>query len=371
MGGENLASDHVNQEYTDSISAETATVECQQFPDRTARLAPKHFSFITNRRRRCKASWMFFLVFFLALIPFSAESIFFASMNNNIGRCQSTMKGGTLGIIYANLFYTPLGIGSLSFAQAKAIDVAFDLIVGRVGQLLLLWIAGSIYAAVLNQIMESTKWKALFMLYSVLYLLAFPTMIAATTSYMTMRTATLKLHNGTNINFNYDQWTTATLQPDRLYLYEGQRYNEAYIVANCHEFNNGNVYTYTSAPLFAYFVYLLQFIWSFGMYGLWVDAFRKSRLNQAGRRLGTYRGIVDVAEALNDDLGPNACAYSNIELIKVIEKQPATHGLSYGEIPANGQLPRHLTLSPNKTTGRSSLSLNSTEPYGYLGDETV
>jgi len=305
-------------------------------------------------------------------------------MDHKIGLCPSSANIGFLHLIYSDiLFYTPYGIGPLSFGQAKIIDVAYDVIVGRGGQLLLLWIAGFVYTAVLNQMLESTKvsydlyisiaisrttwdlmraltkqlrtkmafWcKTLFMLYSVLYLFAFPTLIAATTSYMTMRTATLELGNHTRINFDYDQWLDA---PQQYFENDGQNYDEAYIADHCTVSNDGNSYIYTSAPIFTWCVCLLQVIWLFGMYGLWVDAGRKSQLHQAGRHLGIYRGILDVAEALNNDLGPNACAYSDTELIKEIGKQPSKHRLSYWEFSASHQSVRHLTISPNNSNGRS------------------
>lgn len=327
-------------------------------------------------------------------------------MNHKIGLCPSSANISFWHIIYSDiLFYTPSGIGPLSFGQAKVIDVAYDVIVGRGGQLLLFWIAGFVYTAVLNQMLESTKvsydfyisiaisgttWdlmraltkqlrtktafrcKTLFLLYSVLYLFAFPTLIAATTSYMTMRTATLELGNHTKINFDYEQWLYAPQQNGQQYLeYDGQKYYEAYIADHCAVSNDGNSYIYTSAPFFTLCVCLLQVIWLFGMYGLWVDAGRKSQLHQAGRHLGIYRGILDVAEALNNDLGPNTCAYSDTELIKEIGKQPSKHRLSYWEFSASRQSVRHLTISPNNSNGRSRFSLNSSGWYGFSGAETV
>ncbi|KAF8542603.1 hypothetical protein BDD12DRAFT_802777 [Trichophaea hybrida] len=326
-------------------------------------------------------------------------------MNHKIGLCPTSENSSILGIIYSEiLFYTPYGIGPLSFGQAKIIDVAYDVIIGRGGQLLLLWIASFVYTAVLNQMLESTKisydlyisiaisgttwnlmrglakrlrttsafwFKNLFMLYSVLYLFAFPTLIAATTSYMIMRTATLELRNHTTINFDYGMWLEAPAMDGKQFLeYNGEHYEQDYISHHCTISYDGNIYIYTLAPIFTLCVYLLQLVWLFGMYGLWVDACRKSQLHQAGRRLGIYRGILDVAEALNNDLGPNACAYSDTELIKEIERQPSTHRLSYWESSTRYQSVRHLTISPNNSNGQSRFSL-SNALYGFSGAAVV
>jgi len=259
---------------------------------------------------------------------------------------------------FTTIFATFFGGGSLSFTQAKGIDIAWDLVVGRGGQVLLLWIAGYVYAAVLDQILESTSpnvtydlyisvaisgsaltltgalirrlfttcsfWpKSCFMLYSALYLAAYPTLIAAMTSYVA------------KIDSNGDVAK-----------------NDAYT----------DKYSYTIAPWIWVIVCHLQFIWSLGMYGLWVDASRKSQLFQAGRRLGLYRGILDLSEAIRDELGPDTCAYSDAELKKAIIERSSARRLVYRQI--HQQQTNHIAITASKSDERTTFNLNREVLYG-------
>jgi len=68
-------------------------------------------------------------------------------------------------------------------------------------------------------------------------------------------------------------------------------------------------------------VCVLHLIWLLGMYGLWDDACRKRQLYRARRQLGIYRGIVDIATGMSNDLGSHTCAYSDAELQKAISSK--------------------------------------------------
>lgn len=337
----------------------------------------------------------------IAPILFVVAGYVYVDKTNVVLRyCPTNEDRHWLARVFSNVFASSfLGVGGLSFGAAKGIDVAFDLIVGRGGQLFLLWISGIVYMAVLNQILESKSTvsydlyisvaisrspfsmvqaliqrllstasfggKIFFMLYSVLYLLAFPTLIATMTSYIALRDPYVVLHNGTTVFFEDFQYDSTS----KVAYYAGENYTLDYIIANCTEALARNEYVYTLAPRVWFFVCLFQLIWSLGMYGLWVDSFRKSQMHQAGRRLGVYRGILDVAEAFQNDLGPHACAYSNAELRNAIKQRSSPiRGLSYTE--TTGQSSKHLTISPNHTDGRSTLTLNTGE-YGSTSAEVV
>ena len=58
----------------------------------------------------------------------------------------------------------------------------------------------------------------------------------------------------------------------------------------------------------------LNFLWCVGTYGIWVHMNRKSQLCRKGRVMGPHRAVVDLAEAINNDLGTEICAYSDKEL---------------------------------------------------------
>ncbi|KAL8826977.1 MAG: hypothetical protein Q9191_003464 [Dirinaria sp. TL-2023a] len=62
-------------------------------------------------------------------------------------------------------------------------------------------------------------------------------------------------------------------------------------------------------------------LWVFGLWILWVDTELKSQFTRVGRRMGTYRAIADIAEAMREDLGPNLCAYSDKELAHALKTQ--------------------------------------------------
>jgi len=321
--------------------------------------------------------------------------LYIATGNQYVTSCPVT-GGGSLSRIFTDIFSSPLsGVGPLSFWAAKGIDVAWDLVVGRGGQLLLFWITGCVYTAVLDQVLESKSpnvaydlyisvaisgsslaligalvqrllttasfWaKICFMLYSALYVAAFPTLIAAMTSYIAKTVPRVETPNGTIVELRNNFGFYPTTEPYT--LVDGTKYSKDYIIQHCDNTIHLDQYVYSIAPWIWIAVCILQLIWSFGMYGLWVDASRKSQLHRAGRRLGPYRGILDIAEAIQNDLGPDTCAYSDAELRKAIKKRSSARGLSYSQL--SHQSPKHLTISPSKTDGRTSLSLNSEDLYG-------
>lgn len=134
--------------------------------------------------------------------------------------------GATWRIMDSSYFFTPnLSFGSMTFTQVKVIDIAWDLCIGRGGQMLLAWVnyrvfnewllyhmelhltSYKLYTAVAFQTTTLStlgvlgkeflafgkgtwrrffRWLAMFcMLISTLYVLAFPTLMAAMTGYIT------------------------------------------------------------------------------------------------------------------------------------------------------------------------------------------
>jgi hypothetical protein len=134
--------------------------------------------------------------------------------------------GATWRIMDSTYFFTPnLSFGSMTFTQVKVIDIAWDLIIGRGGQMCLAWVnwrvfnewlvyhlemyatSYKMYTAVALQTTSLTtlgvmakeflcfgergwmrffRWLAVFsILISTLYVLAFPTLMGAMTGYIT------------------------------------------------------------------------------------------------------------------------------------------------------------------------------------------
>ena len=209
-------------------------------PPKWEPLPPKAFTFVTERSRKCKAGWLFLPTIVVAACIAVGGYFYISSSLQWISGCPSK-DGGSLSRILSVVFVQSLaGVGPLSFVAAKGIDVAWDLVVGRGGQLVLFWIASCVYTAVLNQVLESTNvshdlyisaaisssslgvisalvrrlfttaafWpKMCFMLYSALYVAVFPTLIAAMTSYIAMSIPMVETHNGTLAKLD---WTSAT-----------------------------------------------------------------------------------------------------------------------------------------------------------------
>jgi hypothetical protein len=133
--------------------------------------------------------------------------------------------GATWRIMDSSYFFTPnLSFGALAFTQVKVIDIAWDLVIGRGGQLLLAWANYRVFNEWLVYHMEmhhtsyklyaalafetttlgtlgvlakeflafgAGTWKRLFrwlaifsMLLSTFYVIAFPTLMAAMTGYI-------------------------------------------------------------------------------------------------------------------------------------------------------------------------------------------
>jgi hypothetical protein len=365
-------------------------------PPKWEPLPPKAFTFVTERSRKCKAGWLFLPTIVVPTIIGVGGYFYIGSSLQWVSGCPSK-DGGSLSRIFSTVFATSLaGVGPLSFVAAKGIDVAWDLIVGRGGQLVLFWIASCVYTAVLNQVLEATNvshdlyisaaisssslgviralvrrlfttaafWpKMCFMLYSALYVAGFPTLIAAMTSYIAMSVPMVETHNGTLAKLDWYFSYGSNI------LIDGTLYSNDYVLDHCTDNTQSDRYLYAIAVWIWVALCVLQSIWSFGMYGLWVDACRKSRLHQAGRRLGLYRGILDIAEALQNDLGPDTCAYSEAELEKAIKERSSGYGLSYRLI--HRQSTTHLTISQSKICGDSPLILKSGDLYGSIREEVV
>ena len=136
------------------------------------------------------------------------------------------LPGANWRIMDSSYFFTPnLSFGSMTFTQVKVIDIAWDLLIGRGGQILLAWVNYRVFNEWLYYHMEMHKtsyklytslafsttslttlgvlgkeflsfgkgtWKRFFrwlgilsMLLSTLYVISFPTLMAAMTGYIT------------------------------------------------------------------------------------------------------------------------------------------------------------------------------------------
>lgn len=91
---------------------------------------------------------------------------------------------------------------------------------------------------------------------------------------------------------------------------------------------------------------------------------------EKSRKFGKWRAILDLAEALNVELGPDYCAYSEPELEKAVAK---LDGVSYrvrkGEIGTVGNI--SLVSEGNMEGDESKVVLEWGVEYGRCGGREV
>ncbi|KAF1995529.1 hypothetical protein P154DRAFT_538676 [Amniculicola lignicola CBS 123094] len=152
-------------------------------------------------------------------------------------------QGATWRIMDSSYFFTPnLSFGSMTFTAVKVVDISWDLVIGRGGQLLLAWVNWRVFNEWLVYHMEvqtasykfytaiafetttlgtlgvmakewlafgERTWKRFFrwlallcMVLSTLYVLSFPTLMAAMTGYITTYEAYVEDFDHNLIEFN-------------------------------------------------------------------------------------------------------------------------------------------------------------------------
>ncbi|KAI9796620.1 MAG: hypothetical protein M1833_006060 [Piccolia ochrophora] len=87
-------------------------------------------------------------------------------------------------------------------------------------------------------------------------------------------------------------------------------------------------------------------IWTLGMYLTWLHVRVNSSIYQAGRTMGKYRAALDLAEAVNEDLGPNLDAYSNDDLDRALRAR-------------NGKIKYYATTAPEHSKEVARMGLSS------------
>lgn len=84
---------------------------------------------------------------------------------------------------------------------------------------------------------------------------------------------------------------------------------------------NKRAYAWGFASLITLIGLCLEAIWVVGCWGVWLDANINSRLLLWRRRgAGPLRGVLDLAESVKRDLGPDTCAYGDGQLAKELDK---------------------------------------------------
>ena len=90
-----------------------------------------------------------------------------------------------------------------------------------------------------------------------------------------------------------------------IYSYNNQTYNYTYLqtAGVC---NQETTYKWGFSFLLLFTFCVIQTIWCFGQYVLWMDAHMSSRFVRAGRDMGTHRAALDFSKAMRKDMGEEA-----------------------------------------------------------------
>jgi hypothetical protein len=99
---------------------------------------------------------------------------------------------------------------------------------------------------------------------------------------------------------------------------------------------------------------IINSCWLIGLWILWLDCDTNSELCKKGRRLGLWRAVADISEAMREELGPNICAYSESELTEALKNRPP---IKYYVKHGTEQEPGHIGLS-SKSSGKVRLRWN-------------
>lgn len=76
------------------------------------------------------------------------------------------------------------------------------------------------------------------------------------------------------------------------------------------------------SSLLLYIISGIQLAWIIGMFLVWLHANLRSQLLRVGRGIrGNYRAAADLAEAMQETLGDEFCAYPDSELGKELERE--------------------------------------------------
>lgn len=295
--------------------------------------------------------------------------------------------------------------GNFSLATAKSIDIAWDLVVGRGGQALIALICYKVHLEGLIHVMESSSVsyelytalvfsntslvtfialvkqilstrtylaRMLWLLFSTVYTILFPTLMAALTGYSSIKVCWIVLKDEGGFTrwdefFDQAKQIAAANTSDRenygdipVYLYNGANYTYDY-------YNNRTTfslvtdrYGYGVFPFITMVVMSLHCVWVYGTYGLWVDSNRKSQLSQAGRSVGTYRAVIDLGDVLAQDLGTTTCAYSEKQLREHLSKKNL--GLKYYQ--SSNRSTQYIGLTSGNYGGRIDLDSSKGMLFG-------
>ncbi|EON63523.1 hypothetical protein W97_02751 [Coniosporium apollinis CBS 100218] len=238
-------------------------------------------------------------------------------------------------------------MGNFTLGQAKAIDLAWNTVLGRGGQAVMTYTSYNAVANALTRIAETTPvkyelfaglafyptgvftlahlvkglhslrgWRPKFamawLLFSSVLILAMPSLIDASSGYI--QPPSLFYVSGVPGD-NHGPLYRASEQVPRALL----SVNASEAPYTCMA---DGVYQWGFASGWFLILMTLMPVWVFGTYCIWMDTQHNSELTRKGRTMGPWRAVVDLAEAMALELGPHTNGYSDAQLAKILENRP-------------------------------------------------
>lgn len=308
--------------------------------------------------RRRSRLWTIFMRILVAVLPFGAAAagitlpiyMLFA-WNTGDGSFDQTL----CGIDYtsgAALITPDMTFGNFTITEARTIHISWNLIVGRGLQGIFGFILYRVGCGALLRIAERVpislelfktitlhplslssiiplargftrtsgsraRITLVFLLFSMIFLIALPTLSDIATGYLQNENAYAPYPNGTLFELS-ERWADYRCQYTSLpTFYLCPNVSAVPIQGKCVPQRG---YQWGFSTFWVIILLFINFVWAFGMYGIWVDANRHSIQQNRGRTLGTWRAIVDLGGAIGHELGPNLSTYSDAELTRNLDK---------------------------------------------------
>ncbi|KAI9833737.1 MAG: hypothetical protein M1819_003470 [Sarea resinae] len=145
-----------------------------------------------------------------------------------------------------------------------------------------------------------------------------------------------------------------------LFLYsDGELYNGSY---NNYACISGSRYAWGFSGWLLIFAVSFHGAWCLLMYAIHSYSVRRSELCRVGRRLGPLRATIDLSEAIEQVLGSDICAYSELELTTALHAREMK--VRYRVREAKDKRPAHIGLVAEAGQGGERLRLDDGEVYG-------
>ncbi|KAH8669763.1 hypothetical protein BGZ60DRAFT_538598 [Tricladium varicosporioides] len=174
---------------------------------------------------------------------------------------------GNLGIFEPSILWGR----RLSIGEAKAIDVAFNLVI--------------------------------------VFILALPTLMDSMTGYGQRQQWVFRWPNGTVVPKEIsDSWVDGAIVPSH--------------TSGCEPTPKGTHYGWGFSFYWFQITYGTLGLWLIGTYAMWMDTQHNSEIVRGGHRMGTFRATLDLAEVMKKVLGPNTDHYTEEDLAKALLQQP-------------------------------------------------